>query len=256
MCYEVHLFLSDPMPTTPRLSLLLRLVGGLILITALWVGLKMAAPYGEDPAGETAGPTRIENLIPTATTRPATQTAAAASGNWSERLNSIPNSQERQIYLSEQAGLLQGAELVSLLLAALQDTDVEVRRDVLQLCGMLNEKEIDQAILQKALFDASETIRELAQHRVNELRNEDRMPYFEMMLNSSNEALAIKAAEYLGGVGGKSAVSLLISAFDKASSGKFFETVKRSLRLLTGEDFRDAKSANAWWLENRNSFDG
>lgn len=176
------------------------------------------------------------------------------SGNWPERLSSIPTVQERQIYLNEQAGLLQGAEVIPLLLAAQRDTDPQVRKDALQLCGMFNEKEIDQAVLPGALFDSDAIIRDLAQHRVNELRDEDRLPYFEMMLLGPNEAQAVRGAEYLAVVGGKNAVAILVAALSKSGNPKLSGAVQKSLERLTGQVFRDAQAAAAWWQKNQDSF--
>ena len=213
----------------------------------------MADPGGKEQAAQETGSARSEE--------PASSTAAEqgfplvpASGNWPERLSSIPNAQERQIYLNEQAGLLQGAEVIPLLLAAQRDTDPEVRKGALQLCGMFNEKEIDQAVLPGALFDSDAIIRDLAQHRVNELRDEDRLPYFEMMLLGPNEALAVRGAEYLTVVGGKNAVAILIAAFSKSGNPRMSGAVQKSLERLTGQVFRDAQAATAWWQKNQDSF--
>lgn len=240
------------MSSRARFPLRLWLVAGLILMAALWAGLKMAGFGGKEQAA-LEGTARSKEPQPSAAAEEGFP-RVPASGSWPERLSSIPTVQERQIFLNEQAGLLQGAEVIPLLLAAQRDTDPQVRKDALQLCGMFNEKEIDQAVLPGALFDSDAIIRDLAQHRVNELRDEDRLPYFEMMLLGPNEAQAVRGAEYLAVVGGKNAVAILVAALSKSGNPKLSGAVQKSLERLTGQVFRDAQAAAAWWQKNQDSF--
>ncbi len=155
--------------------------------------------------------------------------------------------EERKQALIRSVAAVHGRQAAALLTQALRDPDPVVRQEALQLSAQLAEAEVDQAVLPMALQDEDSRLRDFATHRVNELEVARRVEFFAGALQGARDDAAIKAAEWLGVLGGKAAAEALVLAWPRVSDGPRVPAVRRALERLAGRPFANALEAQAWW---------
>lgn len=176
----------------------------------------------------------------------ATTEAARREAAFDRRAGS---SEERKQALVSATASAHGRQAATLLAQAMRDPDSGVREEALLLSAQLAEVEVDQAVLPLALQDEDPRVRDLAVHRVNELEVARRIEFFAEALQGSREDAALKAAEWLGVLGGKAAAGALVNAWQQGAGGSRAPAMRRALERLAGKPLTTVQEARAWWAE-------
>lgn len=165
------------------------------------------------------------------------------------------SAEERRQALLEAAQHADGRAAELLFAAAIRDADASVRREALELSATVGEPAVDKLVLEVALQDPDPELRDLAFHRANELSVRVRVDVFAGALYGANDETAIKAAQWLAVLGGKSAAQALVSAWQRFVAADRAEAVRKALERLTGRRFASANEARDWWSNTAANLD-
>ncbi len=179
-----------------------------------------------------------------------------SSRNWESGFPKAGESSARIQFIHDHVAELDADQARALLVAALRDPEADVRMEALKMSGLLSEREIDKAVLNIALQDSDEHVKDRAFTRVNELPVRERIPFFGNALTGPGEETARKAAEWLGVLGGWDAAAALVAAWPAvAHHPARSAAIQRSLQRLTGQQFNGAGQAADWWAKTSSGLD-
>lgn len=223
------------------------------LVTGIGLALRQAGPVLDRALPKAAdGP--HEKAVAGAGNKPS---ARPQTGQWSGEpvKQGGRSAEERRQALLEAAQHADGRAAELLLAAAIRDADASVRREALAWSASVGEPAVDKLVLEVALQDPDPELRDLAFHRVNELPVRVRVDLFAGALHGANNETAIKAAQWLAVLGGKSAAQALVSAWQRVVAADRAEAVRKALERLTGRRFASANEARDWWSNNTANLD-
>lgn len=167
----------------------------------------------------------------------------------------VASVEQRLQQLLDSAPKLHGRDAERLFASAIRDADSSVRLEALQLSASAASPEVDQVVLPAALQDADPGIRDRAIERINELPVARRIEFFAGALHGASEEAAAKAAEWLGVLGGKTAVEALVTAWPQVAGRARSGAVRTALTRLTGRSFATAGEAQSWWSKTAATVD-
>lgn len=247
-CYDLAMSRSTPLRVLLPVAL-----AALVLVLAGLFYWQAPVPLVEAPSVSTAGTAVSSN---TGNERNATGKASGRAEGSEPGVFSPPgNAEERRQALIRAVAAVHGRQAAALLSQALRDPDLAVRQEALQLSAQLAEAEVDQAVLPMAMQDEDPRVRDLATHRVNELEVARRIEFFAGALQGARDDAAMKAAEWLGVLGGKAAAEALVSAWPRLSGGPRVPALRRALERLAGRPLANAQEAQAWWSQEAAGLD-